>query len=64
MKNHDFTFNLVYNGEDLDSGILHVTLRTRQWLEASELKAEHSIIDVHHHHNRLDHPSLPGTDDE
>lgn len=42
--------------------ILHVTLRTRQWIEANELKAEYSILEVHRHDNKLDHPSLPGTE--
>lgn len=42
--------------------ILHVTFRTRQWIEAKELKAEHSILEVHRHDNKLDHPQLPGTE--
>lgn len=42
--------------------ILHVTLRTRQWIEAKALKAEYSILEVHSHDNRLDHPGLPGTE--
>jgi hypothetical protein len=42
--------------------LLHVTLQTRQWMEGNELKAEHTIIRVHKHENRLDHPALPGTE--
>ena len=43
--------------------VLHVTLRTRQWLEGKELKAEHSILEVQHHDNNLQHPNLPGTEE-
>ncbi len=41
--------------------ILHVTLRTRQWMEGRELKAEHCIVEVHKHENQLNHPEFPGT---
>ena len=43
--------------------ILYVTLRTRQWIDAGELKAEQSIVEVHRHENRIDHPTLPGMDE-
>ena len=39
--------------------ILHVKLQTRQWMEGAELKAEHSIVQVHSHHSAPEQQKLP-----
>lgn len=38
--------------------ILHVRLQTRQWLDGTELKAEHAIVKVHHHETGLEQGKL------
>ena len=38
--------------------ILHVRLQTRQWLDGTELKAEHAIVRVHRHESGLEQGRL------
>jgi hypothetical protein len=43
--------------------VLQVSLQTRQWMAAGELKVAHSIVKVHRHENAPQQESLPLSDE-